>query len=123
MRAIVILTVSCLLCGPVAASGAQIAGGAVYEPGKGVSAPIPVRQVRPQYPAAAQRAKIQGLVSIECVVLPDGTVGNVRVLEPLDPGLDKAAIKAVKQWRFKPGTKGGKTVPVRVSIDMTFTLR
>jgi protein TonB len=107
----------------VAASGAQIAGDAVYEPGKGVSSPVAVKEVRPRYPAAAQNAKIQGLVRLECVVLPDGTVGEVRVIEPLDPALDEEAIKAVKQWRFKPGTKGGQAVPVRVPIDMTFTLR
>lgn len=119
---ILIFTVSCLVAGPVPASGAQIAGGAVYAPGRGVSSPIAMKEVRPRYTAAAQNAKIQGLVRLECVVLPDGTVGDVRVIEPLDPGLDEEAITAVKQWRFKPGTKDGHAVAVRVSIDMTFTL-
>jgi protein TonB len=64
-------------------------------------------------------------VQLECVVLPDGTVGDVRVVEPLDQtyGLDDEAISAAKQWRFKPGTKGGKPVPVVVTLEMTFTLR
>jgi protein TonB len=56
-------------------------------------------------------------------VQPDGTVGDVRVTKALNPGLDQEAIKAVKQWRFKPGHKDGKAVPVRVTLEMTFTLR
>jgi len=45
------------------------------------------------------------------------------VTTSLDAGLDQEAIKAVKQWRFEPGTKDGKPVPVLMTIEMTFTLR
>jgi len=38
-------------------------------------------------------------------------------------GLDDEAVKALKQWRFSPGTKDGKPVPVVVELEMTFTLR
>ena len=71
------------------------------------------------------RAKIQGTVILECVVMPDGTVGQTSILKSLDPvfGLDQEAIKAAKQWRFRPGRKQGQAVPVLVSIELTFTLR
>jgi protein TonB len=81
--------------------------------------------VKPQYTADAMRAKIQGTVWLEAVVMPDGSVGNVQITRSLDPtfGLDQEAIRTVKKWRFIPGTRQGQPVPVLVEIEMTFTLR
>jgi TonB family protein len=86
--------------------------------------PRVLRDVKPQYTADAMRAKIQGAVLVECVVNTDGSVSNVRVIRSLDAtyGLDEEAIKAARQWRFQPGTRNGKPVPVLVSIELTFTL-
>jgi len=124
MKAIIMIAaVSCLVSGPAAASAPQVAESRVYTPGDGVSAPVLVKEVKPQYTPEAKKAKIQGVVTLECVVQPDGTVGDVRVTKALNPGLDQEAIKAVKQWRFKPGHKDGKAVPVLMTIEMTFTLR
>jgi len=95
-----------------------------YRPGGGVTVPRLLREVRPNYTAEAMKAKIQGSVLVECVVLPDGTVGNTRV-RSLDKtfGLDESAIAAAKQWRFEPGTRDGVAVPVLVTIELTFTLK
>jgi protein TonB len=100
-------------------------GGGAYRPGNGVLLPKPLREVKPQYTADAMRAKVQGTVLLECVVLPDGTVGKVEVVRSLDSafGLDQEAIKAAKQWRFAPGTRFGEPVAVLVTIELTFTLR
>ncbi len=100
-------------------------GGGVYRPGNGVELPRILREVKPMYTADAMRAKVQGVVELEAVVLPDGSVGDVRVTHSLDPvfGLDEEAIKAVKQWRFVPGTRLGQPVAVLVGIELTFTLR
>jgi periplasmic protein TonB len=100
-------------------------GGGAYRPGNGVQNPVLVREVKPAYTADAMRAKIQGAVWLECVVLPDGSVGDVRVVRSLDStfGLDQEAIRAAKQWRFQPGTRFGEPVPVLVTIELTFTLR
>ena len=64
------------------------------------------------------RAKVQGTVLLECVVLPDGTVGDVEVVRSLDPtfGLDQEAIKAARQWRFAPGTRFGDPVVDRGTV-------
>jgi protein TonB len=100
-------------------------GGGAYRPGNGVQLPRPLQEVKPQYTADAMRAKVQGTVLLECVVLPDGTVGSVEVVRSLDStfGLDQEAIKAAKRWRFAPGTRFGEPVAVLVTIELTFTLR
>jgi protein TonB len=83
-------------------------GGGAYRPGNGVQLPRPLREIKPQYTADAMRAKVQGTVLLECVVLPDGTVGKVEVVRSLDStfGLDQEAIKAAKQWRFESRVPG-----------------
>jgi TonB family protein len=93
--------------------------------GGGIEWPVPVLQVKPQYTTEAMRAKLQGMVTLEVVVQPDGTVGDAKVVRSLDPvfGLDQAAIAAVKAWRFKPGTRAGKPISMLVTIELTFTLR
>jgi TonB family protein len=100
--------------------------GNVYRPGpgSGVTLPQVVKEVKPTYTPQALQAKVQGSVWLTTIVLPDGGVGEVIVQQSLDEehGLDEAAVTAVKQWQFKPGTKDGKPVPVEVTIEMTFTL-
>ena len=88
-------------------------GGGAYRPGNGVETPRLLREVKPQYTAPAMRAKIQGEVLLECVVQPDGTVGNIRVVRSLDStfGLDQEAIIAARQWRFAPGTRTRRAGP------------
>lgn len=100
-------------------------GGGAYRPGNGVETPKLIREVKPQYTAQAMRAKIQGEVLLECIVQPDGSVGNIRVVRSLDSafGLDQEAIKAARQWRFAPGTRQGQPVAVLVTIAIAFTLR
>ncbi len=100
-------------------------GGGVYRPGNGVESPRLLRSVRPNYTAEAMRAKVQGIVRLEGVVLPDGSVGDLKVTRSLDPvfGLDQEAIKAARQFRFVPGTRFGEPVAVLVSFEIEFTLR
>ncbi len=71
------------------------------------------------------RARIEGWVKLEAVVLETGEVGDVDVIESLDKvyGLDDEAVKCMRQWRFEPGTKDGKPVAVRVEVEMSFTLK
>ena len=100
-------------------------GGGAYKPGAGITLPRVLREVKPQYTADAMRAKVQGTVLLECIVMPDGSVGQVKVMRSLDPiyGLDQEAIKAARNWRFSPGLKDGQPVPVIITIELSFTLR
>lgn len=97
--------------------------GEVYKIGNGVTSPVLIREVKPVYSKAAMDRKVQGMVTVNAVILEDGTVGDVTVKKSLDPDLDAEAIRATKQWKFKPGTKDGAPVPVEVSIELSFALR
>jgi periplasmic protein TonB len=96
-------------------------------PGNGVTSPRLIKEVKPNYTVQAMRAKLQGAVEMEAVVLPDGSVdpASIRITRSLDSmfGLDEQATIAVKQWRFRPGTFKGQAVAVRVNVELTFTLR
>jgi periplasmic protein TonB len=108
----------------VAAFGVSATLQQVYEPGNVVKMPIIVKEVKPQYTAAARDKKIQGSVLLGAVVLENGHIGEeVEVLKSLDADLDQQAVAALKQWEFKPGTRDGKPVAVRISCELTFTLK
>ena len=71
------------------------------------------------------RARIEGTVVMSAVVREDGTVDEITIVKSLDAtyGLDEEAIKALKLWKFEPGTVKEKPVAVRVRIEMDFNLR
>jgi TonB family protein len=121
MNHVALFTACTLLSGSIVA--AQTASEQAVRPGPGVTMPAVLSEVKPSYTAAALRDGIEGSVFLECVVNTDGTVGDVRVVRSLDQRLDQQATSALKQWRFKPGTKGGAAVPVRVEVEMTFSLK
>ena len=100
-------------------------GGGAYRAGSGVTIPQLVSDAKPDYTADAMRAKVQGVVVLECVVLPNGTIGNITIIKSLDKvfGLDQEAVKAARQWRFLPGRRLGQPVPVFVTLELVFTLR
>jgi TonB family protein len=103
--------------------GPKLDSSEVYKVGGDVVAPRVMKEVKPLYPADVMRARVSGEVALDCVVLPDGTVGDARVVRSVHPELDTEALKAIRQWRFAPGTKDGKAVPVQVTITMTFTFK
>jgi len=100
-------------------------GGNVYQIGAGVTTPIELRKGMAQYTTEAMRARAQGAITVECVVQPNGACSNIRVVHAFNPtfGLDQEAIKAAAQWRFRPGTRGGRPVPVLVTLEIAFALR
>jgi periplasmic protein TonB len=91
----------------------------------GAREPVLVYSVQPRYTEQAMRARLQGVVELDAVVLPDGRVSDIRVARSLDRtfGLDDRAVEAVKQWRFLPGRVAGVAVAVPIRVELTFTLR
>jgi TonB family protein len=97
-------------------------GGGVYRVGGGVSQPIPLFKVEPEYSEEARKAKHQGTVVLSIIIDEQGLPRNFRVVRPLGLGLDEKAIEAVQKWRFRPGMKDGKPVAVLASVEVNFRL-
>ncbi len=93
-----------------------VVGGNITEPVK-ISGPNPV------YPEAARRARIQGVVVLECTIGKDGSVKETKVLRGLPLGLTEAAVEAVQRWQFKPSTLNGKPVEVLYILTVRFNLQ
>ncbi len=60
-------------------------------------------KVQPEYPELARKMNITGLVKIEVVVAPNGTVKDAKIVGG-HPVLATAALEAVRKWRFEPAT-------------------
>ena len=97
-------------------------GGGAYRIGGGVSPPSVLSKVEPEYSEEARKAKWQGTVVLQLVVDEHGLPQQMKVTRSLGLGLDEKAIQAVAKWRFKPGMKDGKPVPVIATIEVNFRL-
>lgn len=90
----------------------------------GQDVPVPARRkyVAPEYPAAAAAEGVRGIVILEVLIAEDGKVESTRVTRSI-PGLDEAAMAAVKLWEYEPTKLAGKPVKVRLSQSITFALK
>ncbi|MBX7186541.1 MAG: energy transducer TonB [Vicinamibacteria bacterium] len=90
----------------------------------GQEVPVPARKkyVAPEYPAAAAAEGVRGIVILDVVISEDGKVESTRVSRSV-PGLDEAAMAAVKMWEYEPTRLAGKPVKVRLSQSITFALK
>jgi TonB family protein len=82
-----------------------------------------VHSVEAEFSDEARRAKYQGVCLISLIVDAQGNPQDVRVARALGMGLDEKAIEAIRQYKFKPAMKDGKTaVPVPITIEVDFRL-
>jgi protein TonB len=86
-----------------------------------VKAPALVERVAPEYPPLALRAQVHGVVIREAVVDREGRVEDLRVLRSI-PLLDRAAIDAVRQWRYSPLLLNGKPERFVLTVTVSFSL-
>jgi periplasmic protein TonB len=89
--------------------------------GAGIREPRKIKHVDPVYPFVARSARVQGVVVLECTVGVDGRVETAQVVQGV-PLLDKAALEAVRQWRYTPTLYQGVPVPVIMTVTVTFAL-
>lgn len=97
-------------------------GGGVMSVGGGVSAPVLLHQVQPEFTDEARQAKMEGTVEIQLIVDAYGNPENITVVKHLGMGLDQKAIQAVRQYKFKPAMYQGHPVAVRLMVDVDFHL-
>jgi protein TonB len=80
-----------------------------------------VQKTIPVYPAIAKTAGIQGTVVLEAVISKSGTIENLRVVSG-SPMLQRAAMDAVKQWRYKPFVLNGEPIEVETTVNVEFRM-
>lgn len=81
--------------------------------------PVPVRRVAPDSELATRPGRAQGTVVVSVKVRRDGSAEEPRVVRSV-PGLDRAAIEAVRNWTWKPGRQNGKPVDLEVAVPVRF---
>jgi len=97
-------------------------GGGLMSVGGGVTAPVVLHSVEPEFSDDARRANFQGSVSIKLIVDSQGNPQDVRLASHLGMGLDEKAVEAVRQYRFRPAMFQGHAVSVQIVIDVDFHL-
>jgi len=80
-----------------------------------------IHKVQPLYPPLARQARIQGAVELRAIIGKTGMIENLNVLGG-HAMLVKAAVDAVRQWRYRPHMLNGEPVEVETEITVNFVL-
>jgi protein TonB len=78
-----------------------------------------VHRVAPSYPAEARKARLQGIIALDIVVGRDGSVVSMRPLNGPDV-LARAALDALRWWKFEPYRVNGEPVAVETTVAVEF---
>jgi protein TonB len=97
-------------------------GGGIRKIGGGVSSPVVIYQVEPEFSEEARKSKFMGVVLVNLIVDAQGRPQNVHVVRGVGMGLDGKAVDAVKQYRFKPAMEAGKPVAVQLNVEVNFQI-
>ena len=92
----------------------------VYDLGPDVTPPRLVKQVNPKYSESTRGVRVTGSITIGVIVSSQGTPKDPHVIRGIDDEVDRAAVEALKQWRFAPARKKDKAVAVRVVVEIAF---
>lgn len=88
---------------------------------RGIVPPKLIYQVRPEYPKLAREARIQGVVRLQALIDKEGAVARLKLISG-HPLLVKAAMDAVRQWRYLPARSQGVVMSFSIGIDVPFSL-
>jgi protein TonB len=97
-------------------------GGGLKRIGGGVSMPVVIHRVPPEFSEEARRAKFMGVVTVNIIVDQNGIPQNAHVIQGAGMGLDEAAVAAILQYRFRPAMEDGKPVAVQLNFQVAFQL-
>ena len=79
------------------------------------------RYVPPEYPPGALQKGIQGDVRVRITVAADGKVKSATVVNSSPAAVfDRAALEAVRRWRFKPLSVNDPGIEATVMTDLLF---
>lgn len=93
----------------------------VYRIEGDVKAPVLIHRVEPAYPEIMRRSRLTATVMIECVIDKNGRVRNARVISGNSmPPFTDAVVRALEQWRYKPGSLHGEAVETLLHVTVKF---
>ncbi len=100
--------------------------GPVFAGVGGVTDPVRIQEtyVQPLYPELARQTRIEANVVVRAVILKDGSVGQIEILQCNRPqlGFEDSAVAAVRQWRYEPATMNGEPVDAYFTVFVEFRL-
>jgi protein TonB len=88
---------------------------------QGVSTGLLIKKVAPSYPPNAMRMQVEGNVELVATISKIGNISNIKVVSG-DAQLTKAAVDAVKQWKYKPYLLNGEPVEIQTQVTIKFKL-
>lgn len=114
-KLILSIAAACAIFGAVAATTPTFPGGE--------SALKDYISTNMKYPETAARNGIEGVVTVECTIKSDGSVGTIKIVRMIDPDLEQEAIRLVKNMpAWTPANNNGSPVEATVTIPVTFIL-
>jgi TonB family protein len=87
-----------------------------------LSGPVPLQKVDPKYPPTLITERVTGEVILYAVIRSDGSVDSIQLVRGIDEQLDANAIRALRQWKFRPGAKQGTPVDLEAIVHIPFRL-
>jgi len=95
---------------------ARAAGGVIEQPMK-------IRDVKPDYPAALFESGVGARIVLEARIGTDGAIRDVRAVAPVQPDFERAAIEAVREWRFTQTRLNCVPIEVNMTVHVNFAPR
>ena len=87
-----------------------------------LSGPVPLQKVDPKYPPTLISERVTGEVILYAVIRRDGSVDSIQLVRGIDEQLDANAIRALRQWKFRPGAKQGVPIELEAIVHIPFRL-
>ncbi len=85
--------------------------------------PQPRKQGAPKYPSTAQRKGLEGYVVAEFIIDEHGDVSSVEVKQSSNPVFNQPTIDAIRNWKFTPGEKDGRSVKTRTRVKIPYNIK
>jgi TonB family protein len=94
-----------------------------FRPKGQLSGPVPIEKVDPKYPPDMINEHVRGEVILYAIIRKNGTVDSIQVVHGIEPQLDRNAIEALAQWKFRPATREGAPVDLEAVVHIPFTYK
>jgi TonB family protein len=92
------------------------------QPSAELTGPEPLQKVDPKYPPTLITERVTGEVILYAVIRRDGSVDSIQLVRGIDEQLDTNAIRALRQWKFRPGAKEGIPIELEAIVHIPFRL-